>query len=142
MAKKWGIEVKAIPGNYLFYGFYRDTSKEIALATKEEVVFFHELAHAGHAKVKRELKPGQDWKQEIVAELSAAVLCHLVGKDGERHLGNSHTYIEKYAAKAKMVPLAACFQVIGDVEKVLQLILMQGGNHNGEERSGRVYREE
>lgn len=71
VAESWGIEVKAIPGNYRYYGYYRDSNKEIALATKEEVVFFHELAHAAHAKVKIELKPGQDWKQEIVAELSA-----------------------------------------------------------------------
>lgn len=131
VAEKWGVSVKAIPGNYRYYGYYRDSSKEIALATEEEVVFFHELAHAAHAKVKGKLNPGQDWKQEIVAELSASVLCHLVGKDGDRYLGNSHTYIEKYASEAKMTPLGACFQVMGDVEKVLQKILMLGGDNNG-----------
>ena len=111
------------------------SSKEIALATQEEVVFFHELAHAAHAKVKGELKPGQDWKQEIVAELSASALCQLVGKDGDRYLGNNHTYIERYASEAKMTPSRACFQVMGDVEKVLQEILTLGGNGNGQKVS-------
>lgn len=134
-AEQFGVSVKAIPGSYRYYGYYRDSSKEIALATEEEAVFFHELSHAAHAKVLGHLKPGQDWKQEIVAELSAAALCHLVGKDGDKHLGNSYIYIENYAAKAKMTPLAACFQVIGDVGKVLQKILMiegrEGDNNNG-----------
>jgi len=132
VAKEWGIPVKAIPGNYRCYGYYRDTSKEIALATKEEAVFFHELSHAAHAKVMGKIKPGQDWKQEIVAELSAAVLCRLVGKDGEKYLGNSHTYKENYASKAKITAISACFQVIGDVEKVLQKILISGGINNGQ----------
>jgi len=69
------------------------------------------------------IKPGQDWKQEIVAELSASVLCHLIGKDGDKYLGNIYTYIEYYASKANITALAACFQVIGAVEKVLKEIL-------------------
>ena len=132
VAKKWGISVKAIPGNYSSCGYYRDTSKEIALATEEETIFFHELSHAAHAKVTGKIKPGQDWKQEIVAELSAAVLCRLVGKDPDKYLGNNYAYIEDYAKKAKMTALPACFQVIRDVEKVLQKILMFGGNNNGQ----------
>jgi len=123
VAKKWGISVKAVSGSYRYYGYYSDTRKEIALATQEEAVFFHELSHAGHAKVLGKLKSGQDWKQEIVAELSACVLSHLVGKDADKYLGNSHRYIESYASKANLKPLSACFQVMGDVEKVLQKIL-------------------
>ena len=96
--------------------------KEIALATKEEVVFFHELAHAAHTRVKEKLKSGQDWKQEIVAELTAAVLCQMVGKDGQKYLGNSYFYIESYSKKAKISSISACFQVIGEVEKVLEKI--------------------
>jgi len=130
VAKKWGISVKAVSGSYRYYGYYSDTRKEIALATKEEAVFFHELSHAGHARVLGKLKSGQDWKQEIVAELSACVLSHLVGKNADKYLGNSHRYIESYASKANMTPLRACFQVMGDVEKVLQKILNTGGIEN------------
>ncbi len=71
---------KAIPGNYFRCGYYSSLGKEIALATKEESVFFHELAHCAHEKVKGSLKAGQDPLQEIVAELSAQALCSIVGK--------------------------------------------------------------
>lgn len=123
VAEEWGISIKAIPGNYSYHGYYSDKRKEIALATKEEVVFFHELSHAGHAKVKGNLKPGQDWKQEIVAELSAAALSQMVGKRADDFLGNNYRYIESYAKKAKLSPLKACLEVMSDVEKVLQKIL-------------------
>ena len=46
MAEEWGRSVKAIPGNYRYYGYYISGRKEIALATTEESVFFHEFAHA------------------------------------------------------------------------------------------------
>jgi len=73
-AEEWGISVKAIPGNYRYYGYYSSGRKEIALATPEESVFFHELAHVAHEKVNGNLKGGQDPMQEIIAELSAATL--------------------------------------------------------------------
>jgi hypothetical protein len=38
------------------------------------------------------LKKGQDWEQEIVAELSAAVICQLVGITS-KYLGNSYQYM-------------------------------------------------
>src|SRR5512139_284346 len=96
VAKDWGISVKAIPGNYRYFGYFSQDQGEIALATKEESVFFHELAHAAHQRILGELKKGQDWKQEIVAELAASALCKLVGKTFN-HLGNHYRYIEGYA---------------------------------------------
>lgn len=127
-AKEWGIPVKAVPHNYRYYGYYSLKDREIGLATKDEVVFFHELSHVAHEKVLGELESGQHWNQEIVAELSAAVLCCLVGKRGDAYLGNSYQYIEGYAKEADLSPLAACLKVLTDVRLVLQLIL--GGNNN------------
>jgi len=72
-AEQWGISVKAIPGNYKYYGYYASNRNEIALAAPDECVFFHELAHAAHHKYKGKLKNGQDPLQEIVAELSAQI---------------------------------------------------------------------
>jgi hypothetical protein len=66
VAQAWGISVKAVPGNFRYYGYYSGGKREIALASPEECVFFHELSHAGHDRISP-LKPGQDWKQEIVA---------------------------------------------------------------------------
>lgn len=122
-AKQWGISIKAIPGNYLYYGYYSKEKKEIALATPEEKTFFHELAHAGHEKVNGSLKAGQDPLQEIVAELSAQALCRLVGRQADDTLGNSYRYIERYAEKLNMTAHGACLKVLSETEKVLDLIL-------------------
>jgi len=121
-AMEWGISVEALPGNRRYFGCYSPEDKSITIATNEETVFFHELAHAAHDRVIGGLKRTQDWKQEIVAELSAAVLCCLVGKTS-RTLGNSHRYIEGYAKKAGISTVQGCLKVLSDVEKVLKLIL-------------------
>ncbi len=122
-AEEWGINVRAIPGNYRYFGYYSLDRKEIHLATSEEIVFFHELSHVAHEKVNGSLKRGQDPIQEIVAELSAAALCKLVGKQGNGRFGNSYRYIEKYSEKIKMSPYNACLKVMSETEKVLNLIL-------------------
>lgn len=122
-AEEWGISVKAIPGNYRYYGAYSMDRKEIALATTEECVFFHELSHAAHEKVIGKLKGGQDPMQEIVAELGAQALCKLVGREAQDTMGNSYRYIERYAEKMKLSPYSACMKAISETEKVIQLIL-------------------
>ncbi|MFH2066489.1 MAG: antirestriction protein [Pseudomonadota bacterium] len=119
-AKSWGISVKAIPGNYKYYGYYSPGKKEIALASPDEMIFFHELAHAGYEKIKGELSQPL---QEIVAELSAQALCSLVGKKINNSLGNSYKYIENYASSLNLTAHAACLKVLSDTEKVLNLIL-------------------
>ena len=122
-AEEWGISVKAIPGNYRYYGYYSSGRREIALASPEESVFFHELAHAAHEKVHGCLEGGQDPIQEIVAELSATALCQMVGRQPCDTLGNSYRYIERYAEKRKTNPYSVCMKVLRDTEKVLNLIL-------------------
>lgn len=127
-AEEWGISVKAIPGNYRYRGYYSPNRNEIALATPEEKVFFHELAHAGHERLKGKLLTGQDPLQEIVAELSAQALCRLVGKQVNDTIGNSYQYIETYAEKLELNPYTACLRVLGETERVLGLILAVNDN--------------
>jgi antirestriction protein ArdC len=122
VAQEWGISVKAIPGNYHYAGYFSQDRREIGIASKEESVFFHELAHAAHQRILGELKKGQDWKQEIVAELAAATLCKIVGKTS-KYLGNSYRYIEGYAKSANLTPWQGCLKVISDTDKVLNLIM-------------------
>jgi hypothetical protein len=124
-ARQWGISVSAVPGNYSYYGAYSTKRKEIALATPQECVFFHELSHAAHERVAGRLKGGQEPLQEIVAELSAQALCWLVGKQPGKTMGNSYRYITHYAKKLKLNPHTACLKVFGQTEKVLQLILKE-----------------
>ncbi len=125
LARKWGLSIKAVPGNNLFLGSYSPAKQAIELATAEEKVFFHELAHHAHKLVMGEIKTGQDWRQEIVAELSSQALCRLVGKSAEDTLGNSYRYIARYAKEAGITPVAACLKVVSDVEKVVNLILRE-----------------
>lgn len=122
-AKEWNLKVEAIPGNNGCYGYYSQNDDYIGLATPEESVFFHELAHAAHRRHLGELKAGQDPYQEIVAELSAAALCRMVGKECGGHLGNSYRYIAKYAEEIGKTPHGACMTVLKEVEAVLNLIL-------------------
>ena len=122
-AEEWGISVKAIPGNHRYYGYYSSNRKEIALVTPEESVFFHELAHVAHEKVNGNLKGGQDPLQEIVAELSAATLCKMVGKKQENSLGNSYRYIQLYASELNLAVYIACLKVMSETEKVLNTII-------------------
>jgi len=122
-AREWRLSVKAMPGNCGYYGYYSPKRKEIALASPEEKVFFHELAHAAHERLKGDIKGGQDPFQEIVAELCAQALCRLTGHEADRSFGHSYRYIEGYAQKMKMTPHAACLKVLSETEKVLNLIL-------------------
>ena len=125
-AEELGVSVKAIPGNYRYFGYFSLDRKEIAIATSQECVFFHELAHSAHAIIKSDLKRGQDPLQEIVAELSAQALAVMVGKSAEDTTGNSFRYIQRYAEQLGIGVHAACLKVMGDTEKVLNLILKGG----------------
>ncbi len=122
-AYDWGINVKAVPGNYRYYGYFAPCRKEIALATPAEKTFFHELSHTADFIIKGKLKPGQDPFQEITAELSAQALSRVAGKSIEDTTGNSFRYISHYAKKVKMSPAKACLTVLSDCEKIINLIL-------------------
>jgi hypothetical protein len=130
-AYEWGISIKTIPGNYRYFGYYSSGRKEIALATSQECVFFHEMAHAGHHIIKGNLRPGQDPLQEIVAELSACALAQMVGKSLEDTTGNNFRYIKRYAEHLKISVHSACLKVLSDTEMVLNLIIYN--NIEGEE---------
>ncbi len=122
-AQDWGIDVKAVPGNYRYYGYFAPERKEIALATPAEKTLFHELSHAADHIIKGHLKPGQNPLQEITAELSAQALARIAGKSAEDTTGNSYRYIKRYAEQIKMSPHKACLKVLSDCEKIINLIL-------------------
>lgn len=127
VARAWGISVRAVGFNGVYLGMYRPCVNEILLATPEERTFFHELSHAAHEKVLRDrgetMRGGQDWKQEIVAELSSAVLSRLAGRSDKDTSGYAYRYIQTYAAKAGKDALRGIASVIADVDKVLRRIM-------------------
>jgi len=127
-AEQWGISVNAVAFQGDCYGYFQWSpnggQEAISLATPEEKTFFHELSHAAHKRIKNgKMNGGQDAKQEIVAELSAQVLCRLVGKSDKDTRGNTYEYIKHYAEKMKKNVGQACVSVLSDVEKVLKEIL-------------------
>ena len=126
VVERWGIEVSWQSFQGEAYGAYSPSRDSIELATHDEMVFFHELSHAAHQRVNGKLKLGQQWSQEIVAELTAAVLAHLYGR--RTNDGGAYQYIRSYAKKAGKDVHKACLSVIADVEKCLDLI---GSSGNG-----------
>ncbi|MEW6657398.1 MAG: antirestriction protein [Thermodesulfobacteriota bacterium] len=121
VARAWGLEVKAIPGNGRIYGCFSASAGRISLASPEEKVFFHELAHAAHSRSGL-LQDSARWQREMVAELSAAVLCRVCDRQPEENLGESFGYLQGQAEKAGLTVVQACLSVLSEVETILNLV--------------------
>jgi hypothetical protein len=124
VARQWGISVKYVPCNGTWAGSFQPALGAIELASPDEAVFFHELAHAAHARIEarkyKSLVGGQDAGQEIIAELSAVALARLFGLNLN---GRSFGYIAEYAKASGKSSAEAVLAVLGTVEKVLAEIL-------------------
>lgn len=125
VAKALGIEVKADWFSGVAYGSCKVDGSVITLNTDSAKVFFHELAHAAHARLTdgKELKGGQVAYQEIVAEFVAEVLRRIVNPDDADTSGNSYRYISNYAADEGWDIGQACVKVLRDAGKIVELIL-------------------
>ncbi len=134
-AREWNVDVRAVPGNYKYFGYYVPDRKEIAVTTANESVFFHELSHCAHHILNDGILTGQDPLQEIVAELSAQALALIVGRSVADYAGNGFRYIEKYSQKAGLTVHTACLKVLAETEKVLNLILTEKADIREEYRS-------
>jgi len=123
VARAWGYEVTYGPASGSAYGWHR--AGHIHLMTYDMDTLWHELAHAAHAKVLAErgraLKGGQVPAQEIVAEMTAAVLAVIYGDLGG--LKFSREYIAAYAKAWNKDLLGGMMHCLGDVQKCLALIL-------------------
>jgi hypothetical protein len=123
VAQRLGVKVDYLPFVDRYRGYYRPSENAIVLCSHDVSVFFHELAHAAHDRI-RSLRGGQVPSQEIVAETTAAVLCHLYGHDG--FLWHGAEYVRSYA---KGNPGRAALRLLADVQAVLDLILDPWGEH-------------
>jgi hypothetical protein len=117
VARRMGISIDYLPLPPTKLGSCAVDGSHVRLGSHDPVVFFHEIAHAGHARLEGKLKGGQDSKQETVAEFTAAVLMQLYGL-GDRS-GNCWEYIKHYADD----PVQAIVKALSTVEKVLALLL-------------------
>jgi hypothetical protein len=122
VAKKLNIHVEYQHGD-CYYGVFMPTQNKIVLCTHNEQTFLHELSHAAHqVAIGKQLKNGQDPKQEIVEELSACVLARMYGKQSPNE-GYTFNYINAYAQKMKKDIGSAILTVMKDVEKTLSIII-------------------
>lgn len=123
VAEKWGLKVKYDKLGRYAWGMTTSKGGDITLATEDWDVFFHELAHNAHAKFE-ELKGGQNPEQEAVAQLTAAVLTRVYGRNAD---ANTYEYIAHYAGgKSPEQVGRLCLHVLAKVEKCLRLILGTG----------------
>lgn len=130
-AIEWGIDVKAVRGNANWHGAYIRRTKfdkkgkieteQIHLASPDEKVFLHELAHAAHKRVSKNFDRETKVDKEVVAELAAAAIAQIVGIE-KPNVGESYNFIRNYANMAGKSPGMACLDVISDVEKVIKVI--------------------
>lgn len=121
VAEEFGLSVSYQTFASRYHGYYQGESKRIVLATHSAQVFFHELAHAAHERIEGKLTGGQVPGQEIIAELTAAVLAQMYCP--EANLGFSYEYVQSYAEKSKKTIERACLAVINTAGKVLDEIL-------------------
>lgn len=116
VAKRLGISVNYIPAIPGRLGDVDVKGRKVRLGSKDPSVFFHELAHAVHARIEGKLQGGQHEEQETVAEFTATVLMELYGiRD---HTGNAWQYIKIYEKD----PLRAITKALATVEQVLAVL--------------------
>lgn len=114
LAVSMGVKVEWMPLPSDRVGDCTVKGDKIRLDSHDWGVFFHELAHAAHARIEI-LRPGQITNQEVVAEITATVLMEMYGHP---RTGNCYRYISMYADD----PLRAIGQAIADVEKILAVL--------------------
>lgn len=106
--------------DYSAFGTFNANIGEISLYSYDVDVFFHELAHLAHHKIKG-LKPGQDAEQEIVAEMSACILCLLYGYEGCIYQG--WKYMQGYSGGDPVKTIQNIGALLNEVELVVKFIL-------------------
>jgi len=67
--------------------------------------------------------PGQQPDNEVVAQLGATTLLEIFGHDTESDWGFCWEYVQAYAEKAKLEPIAACQRVLKRTCDAVALIL-------------------
>ena len=121
VARALGIKVSHRPSTGLVLGYFSPSDNSIRLSSEDAVVYFHELAHAVHHSFV-DLKTVDLARREVVAELSACILCTLEGIKGYERQG--YEYIGHYCQdKSPDSVLRFIFSVLNEVEHVVLYIL-------------------
>ena len=119
VAEFLGCTVSYKPFNHYAFGSFNPYG-EISLYSHDVNVFFHELAHLAHHKIKG-LKPGQVGEQELVAEMSSCILCELYGYKGYQYQG--WEYMQHYGGGDPVKTIQNIGALLNEVELVVNFIL-------------------
>ena len=116
-AEALGIKVSWKPLSRNAYGYYRLSDRSITLHSQDYAVFYHELGHAVHDTIEP-LADVPDDKAEVVAELTAAVLCEMAEVSGYQQ--QSYEYIKRYVqGKDNKAVMKAIADVLALVEQIV-----------------------
>lgn len=116
-AEALGIKVSWKPLSRNAYGYYRLSDRSITLHSQDYAVFYHELGHAVHDTIEP-LADVPDDKAEVVAELTAAVLCEMAEVSGYQQ--QSYEYIKRYVnGKDSKAVMKAIADVLALVEQIV-----------------------
>jgi hypothetical protein len=121
VALDWGITVDGgtVPGAKGHF----DHRGMIGLGVKNLSVWAHELAHASEKSRDRlTIAPGQQPDNEIVAELSAAILLTVAGMEHEADLGGAWDYIKHYGGDN---PMQEIEKLLGRTKATVEHILSE-----------------
>lgn len=119
VAEFLGCTVLYKPFNHSAFGSF-STNGEISVYSYDIDVFYHELSHLAHHKIKG-LKPGQDADQELVAEMSSCILCELYGYQGYQYQG--WKYMQHYSGGDPVKTIWHIGSLLNEVELVVNFIL-------------------
>ncbi len=125
VATAWKLSINYVGCSGPYLGYYRHNTErphEITLATHDEQVFFHELAHAAQFRTLEDLKPHEKLRKEISAELAACVLARLYGRRSTNE-GASLQYIKHFCEQNNKALEKTLWGVVSDTEKILEAIL-------------------
>lgn len=122
VAKHWGVNI--VDGRQFgAAGSYRPSTNTITLSTTNLKTWLHELMHKADDEIGSLKERGQHWRSEIVADLGAVTLAHMIGREPEADEGRCWDYIQHYAQEAKKEPIACCQEVLDRIAKVINFIL-------------------
>ena len=121
VAKKLGINVRYAPFSGNDLGYYQPGRQQIVLKSQDAFVFYHELAHAVHNSFAP-IRKGELARAEVVAEMTAAVLCQMQGVSGYEN--SAYRYMARYAkGKDDKAVLQFILGTLTEVEQVVNRIL-------------------
>lgn len=132
VAERMGIEVKWSPIDENAYGYFSVLNNKITLHSQDAFIYFHELAHAVHNTFVSLMTIDIN-HAEIVADVTAAVLCQMQGISG--YQAQTYEYVSRYCKdKAPQAVLRAVMGALAEVEEVVDKIIdvaqqCQSGNH-------------